>query len=179
MNLLESLFASLARPETPLHVGEVMSLWTYAAAIDEGRSLCLLMLNHVGDQELKERIEHFVHEVEEPQRRRIYKFIREQGVTLPPITPDKGIAVPGDVPNGARLPDPEIANLFLGKIVVGLQVLSNGLIQSIRSDVGQMLYAFEVELLRESFVLKEILRKRGWMKVPPQFAASAALVDRH
>lgn len=174
MNLLESLFASPAKPDTPLHAGEVMTLWAYAVALDEGRAICLFMLNHTHDPDLRRMIEHYISSLEEPQSRKLKLFLREEGLTLPTITPDKGKANEQEIPHGAKLTDPEIANMFRAKLVAALQLVSAGLTTALRTDVGAMLYAFYNELLKESFVLKQTMQARGWLKIPPSYRSGKA-----
>lgn len=178
LNLLESLFSAAVKPETPMHVGEVQTLWAYAVAIDEGRNMCLLMNNHTSDPELRERMIHYVAEVEEPQRKRLYAIMKDEGLPLPPVTSDKAKADPNEVPIGAKMTDGEIANVFMAKLIAALQLLQMGMIQALRNDVASMLYGFQNELLRESFILKEMMAKRGWLKTPPLHPTSARLPVR-
>ncbi|MGE5675315.1 MAG: DUF3231 family protein [Mycobacterium leprae] len=169
MNLLESIIAAATADEPPLHVGEVMSLWTYAADLDDGRVACLFMLNHTADTDLKRLMEHFVADVEEPQSRRLHEFMRESGIPAPATTADKPKADHELVPPGAKLTDFEIANILVTKMLAGLNVLSAALTQSVRADVARMLLAFFHELLKESFVLKQTMAQRGWLKMPPSY----------
>ncbi len=175
MNLLESLFAAVTvNDQPPMHAGEVMSLWTYSVVLDEGRALCLFLLNHTRDPELKTYIEHFVSAVEDPQRKRLHNFMRNEGLTLPHVTPDKGRADPAVLPPGAQLGDDEIANMMVAKLTALLQALHGGLITCLRNDIGAMLYAFQTEMYKEAFMLKQTMSKRGWLKVPPSFLIAKA-----
>ena len=167
MNLIQSIFSAINGPTPPLHVGEVMAIWTYAVALDEGRSVCLLLLNHTSDPELKRAMEHYITAIERPQAQRLNEFLRNEGVMLPPTTADKPKADERVIPPGAKMTENEVANMFVAKILGGMTILSNGMIQSLRNDVGQMLLGFYLELLKEGFTLKETMRKRGWLKVPP------------
>lgn len=170
MNLIQSVFSAFSGPKPPLHVGEVMTLWTYAVALDEGRSICLLLLNHTDDPELKRAMEHYITAIEIPQSDRINQFLRNEGIMLPPITADKPKADHHLVPPGAKLTDNEVANMFVTKVIGGVTILGQGLIQALRHDVGQMLLSFYLELLKEGFTLKETMRRRGWLKVPPIYS---------
>lgn len=175
MNLLETIYESIKDPTpTPLHAGEVMILWTYAVAIDEGRALCLFMLNHTEDVDLRRFMEQYVKDVEEPQRLRIHKYLMDEGISVPPVTSDKGKTNPNCVPQGARLTDMEVANIFLAKLVAALGVIGQGLVTSIRDDVGRMLYEFQAQLLRQGYVLKHTMMKRGWLKMPPGYMVPRA-----
>jgi hypothetical protein len=57
MNLFQSLLSAGTKSESPLHVGEVMSLWAIMLAFQEGRVMILGFLNHTRDPELKRYME--------------------------------------------------------------------------------------------------------------------------
>lgn len=124
-------------------------------------------------------MEHYIKDIEEPQSQRLQRFLRDEGIALPPITSDKGKANPGDVPQSARLTDAEIANLIVTKMGAALQLLSVSLITTFRNDVAAMLYAFQNQLLKEGLVLKQTMIKRGWAKIPPAFTISKPSDEHH
>lgn len=172
MTLLQNLFAGLSGPKNPVHVGEVMALWTGMVALDEGRALMLTLLNQTTDPELKRFMEQYIKDFDEPQQKTLSKFLREEGIPHPPVTADKPKANEADVPPGAKFSDAEIANLLVVKLVNALQLCTAGLVQSLRPDVGAMFLAAQSEILRNAVMLKGLMVKRGWLKVPPYWRPS-------
>lgn len=177
MNILQALFQSLQQPPSPPHIGEAFSIWTYFVALSESRALCLLMLNHTQDPGLKQTIEHFVHDVEEPQLSKMREILRNEGVDFPQVTSDKAKADPMFVAAGAKFNDMEIANLLTVKIEGLLFSCHIGLVQSIRNDLGAMWYDFYNHLLAQAFTLKELMRKRGWLRTPPLYQRGSGIIS--
>lgn len=174
MNLLESLFHAMQDPSPPAHLGEAFAVWTYFVALKEVRAICLLMTNHTADSELREFIEHFVTNIEEPQLKKLRELMRNEGIDFPTVTADKAKANPAHIPAGAKLTDEEISNVLVVK-AQGLLVLAHGaMLQGLRPDLSAMWYRFHAEVLAESFKLKQMMQKRGWLRIPPQFRPGAA-----
>ncbi|PWW28363.1 uncharacterized protein DUF3231 [Cytobacillus oceanisediminis] len=63
----------------------------------------------------------------------------------------------------------EIANDVAFKLVVCLQACGKGQADSIRNDVGMMWLGFYMEWVTVGKVLKTLMIKRGWIKVPPYY----------
>ncbi|HYF90726.1 MAG TPA: DUF3231 family protein [Symbiobacteriaceae bacterium] len=173
MNILQSLFYEVTNPKDPLHVGEVMTLWTCYIGVAESRAICLLLTNHTKDAGLRETIEHFVNDVETPMIDRLEGLLLQEGIALPSITGDKPKADESTIPMGAKLTDAEVANLLVVKLEGMLTVCHTGLIQSLRPDVGRMFYAFQSHLLAQGYTLKQLMQKRGWLRQPPIYYPKA------
>lgn len=174
MNLLETIFQTMRQPAPPAHVGEAMALWTHFVALKESRAMCLLMANHTADPELREFIENFIVEIEEPQLKELRAVMREVGIDFPSVTSDKAKADPNMLQAGARMTEEEVANMLMLKVQGMLMITHTALLQSLRPDMGSMWYRMHSATLTESFKLKAMMQKRGWLRVPPQFRSASA-----
>lgn len=172
MNLIGSLFQASAQPDVPMHVGEVMALWTYMVAVKEARALCLLMSNHTSDTDLRQTMQHFMKQIEEPQAQELMQFMRKEGIQLPEATADKPDSNEKDVPPGAKYTDDEIANILVAKLEALIGIACQGMMQALRDDVAGMLWRFQQELWAEGVSLKKMMQKRGWLKIPPYYYRS-------
>ena len=148
MNLIQALVGLGRKDERPLHVGEVMSLWKVAAAFEDGRTIILGLLNHTNDAELKRFMESYIS--------------------------DKAKADADDVPPAARFESVEIATMLAAELLAGIQSVQEGALQCLRYDLGSMLLELEAAAYRQSFVLREMMEKRGWLKLPPPWHGSKA-----
>lgn len=173
MNILQSLFQSAQQPATPPHIGEAFNVWTYYVAVKEARTICLMMHNHTNDTELKETMEHFINEVLEPQIKQVTDFLRNEGIEMPPGTGDKAKANEQAIPPGAKMTDNEIANMLIVKLNGLLMFCFNGLFSALRDDISAMFYNFEGHVLAQSYTVKKMMQKRGWIRIPPFFYASS------
>lgn len=77
---LQSLFDE--EPKPSLHVGEVMSSWTYLAVLEESVALEQLGINTTEDPELKELL-HKTMGGASSQATRLKEFLQKEGVPLP------------------------------------------------------------------------------------------------
>lgn len=151
-----------------------MTLWSLGVGVNESRTFCLLMVNHTDDPELKEMIEHFIADVETPMAKKVSEVMLNEGMTLPMTTGDKPSANEAAVPPGAKLTDHEIAHLLVVKYEGMLTLCHLGLIQSLRPDLSRMYYAFQSHLLAQGFTLKNLMKKRGWLQIPPYYRPQSA-----
>lgn len=172
MNILESLLKTMRQPEEPPHVGEVMHLWALNTAVKESRAFCLLMVNHTNDPEVKQSVEHFIDDLEEPLAKQLETVLRNEGIPIAPPTSDKPKANERDVPPGAKLTDAEIMNLLVVKLEGMLLLCFNGLMQALRDDVAAIFLDGFQHALAQGFTLKKTMRKRGWLRVPPPYIVS-------
>lgn len=172
MNILQTLFQMGTNPRLPLHAGEAFGLWAYCEAVSETRAICRLLLNHTDDKELKELIEHFIADVLQPQMMKVQEVMLNKGLSLPDITPDKPKADPGQIPVGARFEDPQIANMLVVKIQGLLLFCHEGLARTLQQDLAAMYYTFQSHVLAQGATLTPLMRKRGWLRLPPVFGGT-------
>lgn len=168
---LADYFKSLMdeEPKPPLHVGEVMNCWTYYAALGEAITIEQICLNSSADPELKRYLEKTM-EGASSQIRRLLDFMQHEGVPTPPVSEAKPISDPNSIPLGAKLTDSEIANLVSVKIAATILACSAAAAGSVRNDVGKMFLEFEEEAVIYGMLIKSLMKKRGWIKIPPYFA---------
>jgi hypothetical protein len=173
---LKDFFGSLndEEPKPPLHIGEAMSCWLYLTIIEEAVMLEQACLNSTNDPELKEFLEKTM-EGASSQSRRLKDFMQHEGVTLPPASEPKPLSDPDAVPLGAKLTDNEIANLISVKLVSSIVTCATSASQSVRNDVSMMFVEFQEETLIYGILNKTLMRKRGWLKIPPYYAPSGLL----
>ncbi|MGE5674477.1 MAG: DUF3231 family protein [Mycobacterium leprae] len=171
MNILQSLFQTAQQPAVPPHIGEAFNVWTYYVGAKEARVICLMMLNHTNDPDLKEAIEHFVNDVLEPQAKQVMDFLRNEGIDMPAGTGDKAKADEREIPPGAKMTDNEIANMLIVKINGLLMFCFFGLFSGIRDDIIGMFFNFQTHVMAQGYTLKKLMQKRGWLLVPPYYYA--------
>lgn len=178
MNLLEILkdtvkpFINNEKP--PLHVGEVMNLWFYLTGTEQTLRVDQLAYNTVEDHELRDKLRDIIENVHTPMIKDLTEFLREEGVPLPQSSPQKPIGDYKDLPEGAKMTDDEVANLLAYNLVVGITAATRGLTESVRPDVALMFAKYQVMKISFSVTLKDLMQRRGWVKVPPYYNGSNA-----
>ncbi|MFC4767681.1 DUF3231 family protein [Effusibacillus consociatus] len=75
------------------------------------------------------------------------------------------------IPEGGKLTDDEIANQIVWATVIGIQIAVRGLSESTRADVAAMFAKYQILQVTWSVTMKQLMEKRGWLKVPPYFKA--------
>ncbi|MFD2446578.1 DUF3231 family protein [Bacillus sp. CGMCC 1.16607] len=158
-------------PKQPLHVGEVMTIWTYLTVLNEAIRYEEVGLNTTIDNELKELLVD-AKKLCESQSQRLSSFMQKEGIPLPPSQQKKPVSDPNEIPLGAKLTDDEIANGVSLKVATAGVECAIGNSQSIRIDVGLIWTEFYTEMLTFGATTKRLLQKRGWLKVPPYYTPS-------
>jgi hypothetical protein len=157
----------------PLHVGEVMSCWIYLAGLELAKVSVQTGINTTTDDELKKMLEEDM-KLGTSQRNRLHDFLIKEGITLPPAPEDMPISDANDIPPGVKLTDDVIANELSLKIVSLIVRAAGAASESIRTDVGLMFIQFQTEKFAFATRLKHLMRKRGWIKVPPFYLPPGA-----
>ena len=153
-------------PKSPLHVGEVMSCWSRLDELAEDQVHSEAGIHSTTDPELSKALHEAV-KMFQSQKERLIEFLRLEGIPLPPLSESKPISNPNEVPLGVKLTDEEIANSLIIKLVMGITACSIAVNESIRNDVGLLWTEFLQEYLTFGGNLKPLMKKRGWLKVPP------------
>lgn len=166
LKVLHSLFDE--EPKPALHVGEVMSCWTYLTILEESVAFEQLAINSTDDTELL-NIVHKTLGGASSQASRLKDFMQQEGIVLPPASEPKPVSNPNAVPLGAKMTENEIANFVSVKIASSITLCGSALAQTIRNDVALMFFEFQVEAMEYGAILKSTMRKRGWLKVPPYY----------
>jgi hypothetical protein len=154
--------------KTPLHVIEAGDCWTYLALVEEFIRYEEVGLNTTTDDEVKEMLTDVI-QICESQVKQLSKFMKKEGIPLPDVTSAKPNSEPKDIPLGVKLNDIEIANGVTFKLVTCLQACSKSQADAIRNDLGMMWLGFYLEWSVFGTTLKTLMRKRGWLKVPPYY----------
>jgi hypothetical protein len=155
-------------PKPPLHVGEVMSLWTLATLLEEAIVFYGVFLNTTTDTELIKNIETAKKQTNEVIAK-LNEFLINEGVPLPPTSEEKPLSDTGDVPYGVRFTDNEIANFLSVKTATYITFCGASLAQTIRNDVAVMFLTYLTAVIQYSINLKTLMIERSWIKVPPYF----------
>ncbi len=106
------------------------------------------------------------------------EFMRKEGVSLPNAPEDKPQSDPNAIPIGAKFTDNELANTLMINFVVAADMCAASASQSLRTDLGLMFLKFQTEKLSLGFKAKEIMQKKGWLKVPPFISRLAHRIRR-
>lgn len=152
--------------DQPLHVGEVMSCWIYLLGLELAKASVQVGINTTTDSELKAILEEDM-KLGTSQRERLHDFMMKEGITLPPGPEDMPKSDPNSVPLGVKLTDEVIANELSLKIISLIMRAAGAASESIRTDVGLLFIQFQAEKLAFATRLKHLMRKRGWINVPP------------
>lgn len=167
-NALKISIDTTNEPKSPLHIIEAGDCWTYLTMVEEFIRYEEMGLNTTVDDEMKEMLNDLI-KICETQVKNLSKFMRREGIPLPDVTSSKPDSHPNHIPLGVKLTDNELANGVAFKIVICLQACSKGQADSVRSDVGIMWLQYYLEWSMFGNTLKTLMRKRGWLKVPPYY----------
>jgi hypothetical protein len=170
LQALKSVVQSYIKDEnnTPLHIGEAMGCWIFLALVGETQVQTEGGINSTTDPELRKALQEAVN-MFKSEKERISAFMQSEGIPLPPLSESKPISDPNNVPLGVKLTDNELANSLKKKISMAITSCSETAAQSIRSDVSLMWAEFMQEHITFLTTFKSLMRKRGWLKVPPLY----------
>jgi hypothetical protein len=172
-NALEAIAAIIKNftdeePKLPLHVGEVMDLWTAFTAFKEAHTLYQVALNSTTDRDLKAMLEDAL-DGSLSDTKRIEDFLVKEGVPLPLVNPNKPASDPGAIPEGVKLTEDEIANLIAAKVATSITFCAQAMSKTVRTDVGLLFFSIQVQLMKYAAPLKNLMKSRGWLRVPPKY----------
>lgn len=160
-------------PKSPLHVGEVMSCWSYLSELGDEQVHSEAGVNSTTDPELRKAFQEAV-KMFKSQKERMIAFLLAEGVPVPLLSESKPQSNPNDVPLGVKLSDDELANSLNIKMVILITYYSNAIIQSVRNDVVLIWLEYLQEYMTFGATLKALVKRRGWLKVPPYYYAPGA-----
>lgn len=153
--------------QMPLHVGEVMNLWTFLTATENFANSEIVALNSVEDKQLREKMEELIEKFHQPAIAEVKKLLLEENVELPKGPTEKPRQKVNEPPAGT-MTDEEIANLVMFNLVWAINFCSRGLTESIRQDVGALFAKAIIQKSAFAVTLKQLLIEKGWIKVPPR-----------
>jgi len=155
-------------PKPPLHVGEVMDLWTAYTAFNEAHVLYQVALNTTTDTDLIHAL-NAAYNSSNADTKKIESFLVNEGVPLPAISSPKPSSEPGSVPEGVKLTEAEIANLICVKLATTITFCAQASTKTVRTDVGLLFVELQINLMRYSAPFKNLMKSRGWLKIPPKY----------
>lgn len=167
-NLLKTSVDNLDEPKSPLHVMEVGDCWKYMTMLEEFTRYEEVGLNTSTDDEVIEMLNDVIR-ICESHVRSLSSFMRQEGIPLPEVASAKPMSNSKEIPLGVKLTDDEITNGVAFKVVNCMLTCSKGQVDSVRNDIGMMWLQFYSEWTTIGTTLKTLMRKRGWLKVPPYY----------
>jgi hypothetical protein len=103
------------------------------------------------------------------QGKRFKELMIKEGIHLPPTSEERPNSEPNAVPLGVKLTDDEITNGLSIKTVIAITHCATAASQSIRVDLSSLFTHCMLEKMKFGSSLKDVMRKKGWIKVPPYY----------
>ncbi|KIL38838.1 hypothetical protein SD70_23960 [Gordoniibacillus kamchatkensis] len=178
VNVLETAIDTIKSITTqdedqPLHIGEAMGCWTYLKGLELAKTSVQIGINSTTDHELKTLLEEDL-KLGTSQRKRLHEFMLREGLTLPKAPEELPNSDPTRIPFGAKFTDEIIATDLSLKIVSLIVAAAANAADAVRTDVCAMFIQFQAEKLAFAARLKQSMRKRGWIDVPPFYIPPGA-----
>ncbi|MFZ4453905.1 DUF3231 family protein [Salibacterium aidingense] len=167
-NVLKTSMDNANETKGPLHVIEVGDCWKYITLVEEFIRYEESGLNTTTDDEVREMLTDII-KLCESHVKKLSKFMKEEGLPLPDVTSSKPNSEPNEIPLGVKLTDDEITNGVAFKLVTSLQACAKGQADAIRNDIGMIWLEFYMDWVTIGANLKTLMKKRGWLKVPPYY----------
>ncbi|MCL6570653.1 MAG: DUF3231 family protein [Bacillus sp. (in: Bacteria)] len=152
--------------EEPLHYGEVFDIWASQLVGNSMIAGYQTMVNHAGDEDLQKLLVEAI-EIGQQQKKQIEGVLKENGIGLPPASPEPPDACLEDIPVGARIPDPAIAAALSADVAVGLVACSQVMGKSIREDIAMMYGQFHTQKAAFGAKVLRLNKEKGWIIPPP------------
>ena len=169
IELVSDIFTNYKQTNnSPLHVGEVMNLWTFLTATENFTNSEEITLNTVEDQDLKKKMNELVENYHKPIINEIKTLLLKEGVELPQ-GPSEKPDLKLNLPAGGKMTDEEVANFVVFNLVWAINFCARGLTEAVRADVGTLFVKAIVQKAGFSLTLKQLMTDKGWLHVPPQY----------
>ncbi|WP_281889324.1 DUF3231 family protein [Paenibacillus sp. YYML68] len=150
----------------PMHYGEIHSIWSYSAKAKLAVTCYQTMINHAGDQDLKEVIRDII-EMGRKEIEECDAILVKNGIVPPPTFPEKPRASYEEIPVGARFTDMEIAATLMQDVAEGLATCSQAMGQCTREDLGTMFMKYHGTKAVLSARVLRMNKAKGWLVPPP------------
>ncbi len=157
--------------DEPMHYGEVFSLWSYVLTGNKMIADHQMLLNHVGDEDLKKLIKDSI-DGGQQEVKQVEEILKQNGIALPPAAPEPPHVEINDIPTGARFQDADVAASVSAKIATGLVTCSQIMGQSIREDIAMMFGQFHMNKAALGGKLLKLTKEKGWLIPPPLHPSS-------
>ncbi len=152
--------------DEPLHYGEVYAVWGYYAASKAGVATLQTYMNHTGDEDLRNLIDEMLRS-SKPEIEQVETVLKENGIALPPVPPERPEASLEQIPAGARINDPEISAALSKNIAEGLVACSMAMGQATREDIAMMFGQFHLNKAQFGARMLRLNKEKGWLVTPP------------
>lgn len=166
-SILESLTDN---HKDPLHVGETMACWSYLAFVANIVTYIEVGLNMVTDSDLKKLLQDG-HKLTTSHKKEMSEFMQQEGISLPEMPENKPESNPNEVPLGAKLTDDELINTININFITAADMCAASASQCLRTDVALMFIKFQTDKLSIGLKSRELMKKKGWLKMPPSYQA--------
>ncbi|WP_143595216.1 DUF3231 family protein, partial [Terribacillus saccharophilus] len=145
---------------------EVYGLWTFVLTGNKMIANHQMLLNHVGDDDLKKLIGEAI-DGAQAEVKQVSEILKANGIALPPAAPEPPKVDLESIPVGARFIDPDVAATASAATAAGLVSCSAMMGQSIREDVGMMFGQFHTNKAMLGAKFLKLLKEKGWLIPPP------------
>lgn len=152
--------------DEPMHYGEVFSLWNYVLTGNKMIADHQMLLNHVGDEDLKKLMKESI-EGGQQEVKQVEEILKQNGIALPPAAPEPPHVEINDIPTGARFQDADVTASVSAKIAAGLVTCSQIMGQSIREDIAMMFGQFHMNKAALGGKVLKLTKEKGWLIPPP------------
>lgn len=166
------------KPKPPLNTLEVSNCWLYLAFLENAIGPSQIALNTTTDEELSSALHEELNLIE-MQLKELKEFMINEGVPLPTASVEKPKCEPNEIPPGAKQTDQEIANELSLKIASATVSCAENAASAIRNDVAVMFTKFLGQKLTYGASLKKLMRKRGWILIPPYYTPPGLPHETH
>src|SRR5699024_2006902 len=93
----------------------------------------------------------------------------KEGVNLPPSPESKPNSDPNAIPQGVKFTNDELVKTHNINFVSAADMCAAAASTCLRTDIGLMFLKFQTDKLSLGFKAKELMQKKGWLKVTPQY----------
>lgn len=152
-----------------LHYGEAYNIWAHLLKAKGCYVKYQILINHSEDSDLMSFLQSMIDNVILPEIKKMETILSENGIQIPPASEERPKADYQDIPVGARLTDPDIAACVHNDIAMNLVACSQIIGLSIRADIAKMFVAHHMELVKYGGDLLNIIKKKGWLVMPPVY----------
>ncbi|MFZ3578386.1 DUF3231 family protein [Virgibacillus sp. DJP39] len=167
-NTMKLAIDNINEPKSPMHIIEAGDCWKYVTMMEEYIRYEEIGLNTTTDDEVTEMLTDVV-KLCESQVKKLSEFMKQEGIPLPDVSSAKPNSSSKDIPLGVKLTDSEITNGVAFKLVACMEACAKAQADCMRSDVGLIWLGFYSDWVTFGTTLKTLMRKRGWVKVPPYY----------
>src|SRR5699024_6176836 len=157
----------------PMHVGETMACWTYYTFVSQIISHEEIGLNTTTDSKLT-KLYQDAYKVTTSHKNELYELMRQEGIPLS----DASATNPEAIPLGAKFTDSELINTLNINFVIAADMCATAASQSLRTDISLLFLKFQTDKLSLGLKAKEIMRSKGWLKVPPAYYPPGATQNK-